>query len=112
MRIVLAFAAVMAVLLGGGVASASAAVSPACSSAPPTLSSYPSNPFGPNVTIFNPSQSLATINAALTATTTPRNAPREFFFLPGTSGDGDPEQHHPGAGRQRHGRRRARQEPV
>ncbi len=82
----LAVASVAAMFLVAGVASASAAPGSACpstntSSGAPTTS--PTNPFGSNVTIFNSSESLSTINAALNA---PSSAPREFFFLPGTYG--------------------------
>ncbi len=89
----LAVASVASVVLVGGVASASAATSPGCvgphapwGAAPQAPITYPTNPFGSNVTIFNPSESVSTINAALSAATSTRNAPREFFFLPGTYG--------------------------
>src|SRR5271154_527342 len=93
MRTVLAIGSVASLVLVAGVASASATSSPACwgpnrtlgTTAQPPIT-YPTNPFGINVTIFNPSESVSTINAALSATTSPANAPREFFFLPGTYG--------------------------
>src|SRR3984885_12816625 len=68
---------VVPVLLSGGVATASATTNP-CTSAPPP---------GANVTIFDPSMSVASINAALNATPPPSGGKREFFFLPGTYGD-------------------------
>jgi hypothetical protein len=77
------------VFLVAGVGSASASTFSACGptgSGRAANAAPPTNPFGPNVTIFNPSESVSTINAALNATTSPRNAPREFFFLPGTYG--------------------------
>jgi hypothetical protein len=82
----MAVASVASVFLVAGVASASAAPLSACpsmntSSGAPITS--PTNPFGSNVTIFTPSESLSTINAALNATS---STPHEFFFLPGTYG--------------------------
>ena len=69
-----------------GVTYASAATRPACSGfTPKAPTTDPSNPFGPNVTIFDASESVSTINAALSAHYTPAN--HEFFFLPGTYGD-------------------------
>src|SRR3954465_4045599 len=85
MRRVCAFAAIVAVVLVGGVSSASAAVSPPCTTAPTPAATVPSNPFGANVTIFEPSMSVASINAALNAPS--GNQRRQFFFLPGTYGD-------------------------
>ena len=85
MRRVFAFAAVVAVLLVGGVSSASAAASPPCTTAPTPFATVPANPFGANVTIFNPSMSVASINAALNAASGGQR--RQFFFLPGTYGD-------------------------
>ncbi len=85
-RMALVGALVASVLLILGVTSASAATTAACSGpAPKALTTDPSNPFGPNVTIFDPSESVSTINAALSASYTPAN--HEFFFLPGTYGD-------------------------
>ena len=85
-RITFAGASVASVFLVLGVTSASAATRPACSSVPPRApTTDPSNPFGPNVTIFDASESVSTINAALSASYTPSN--HEFFFLPGTYGD-------------------------
>ena len=85
MRRVFAFAAVVAVSLVGGVSSASAAASPPCTSAPTPVTTVPSSPFGANVTIFNPSMSVASINAALNAASGGQR--RQFFFLPGAYGD-------------------------
>src|SRR3954449_11885770 len=85
MRRLFAFAAVVAASLVGGVASASAAASPPCTTAPTPVATVPANPFGVNVTIFNPSMSVASINAALNAASGGQR--RQFFFLPGTYGD-------------------------
>ena len=69
-----------------GVGSASAATGSACANVTPKAPTIdPSNPFGSNVTIFDDSESVSTINAALSAHYTPAN--HEFFFLPGTYGD-------------------------
>lgn len=85
-RLALAGASVVSVFLVLGAASASASTGSACSGITPKApATDPSNPFGPNVTIFDDSESVATINAALSATYTPAN--HEFFFLPGTYGD-------------------------
>jgi hypothetical protein len=91
-RVVLAGASVASVFVVLGPASASAATSTACAALnTPTglhakaTTTIPDNPFGSNVTIFNASESLSTINAALSADYTPSN--HEFFFLPGTYGD-------------------------
>ena len=73
-------------LLSTGVATASATTNP-CTSGPTPVASVPTNPFGANVTIFDPSMSVASINAALTATPPAGGGKREFFFLPGTYGD-------------------------
>ena len=67
-------------------ATASAATNP-CTSASTPVASVPTNPFGANVTIFDPSMSVASINAALNATPPAGGGRREFFFLPGTYGD-------------------------
>ncbi len=89
-RVALGVAVVVSVLLlglTGGISSALAApgqASASCST-PTPVSTIPTNPFGSNVTIFNASESVATINAALSAPSTP--AAHEFFFLPGTYGD-------------------------
>ena len=77
---------VVPVLLSVGVATASARTNP-CTSAPTPVTSVPTNPFGANVTIFDPSMSVASINAALNATPPAGGGKREFFFLPGTYGD-------------------------
>ena len=85
-RIALAGASVASVFLVLGVTSASAATRPACSGVTPKApATDPSNPFGPNVTIFDASESVSTINAALSAHYTSAN--HEFFFLPGSYGD-------------------------
>ena len=73
-------------LLAGGVATASARTNP-CTSAPRPVANIPTNPFGANVTIFNPSMSAASINAALNAAPPAGDGRRQFFFLPGTYGD-------------------------
>lgn len=73
-------------LLSAGAATASATTNP-CASAPTPVASAPTNPFGANVTIFDPSMSVASINAALNATPPSGGGKREFFFLPGTYGD-------------------------
>ena len=73
-------------LLAGGVATASASTNP-CTSAPKPVANIPTNPFGANVTIFNPSMSVASINAALNAAPPAGDGKRQFFFLPGTYGD-------------------------
>src|SRR4051794_8492915 len=85
MRKLLGVVSVAIVVLLGGVSSASAAASPPCTTAPTPVATVPSNPFGVNVTIFNPSMSVASINAALNAPS--GNQRRQFFFLPGTYGD-------------------------
>ena len=84
LRTALAVASITPMFLVGGVASASAASSPASCSTPTPVTTLPTNPFGANVTIFNPSESVSTINAALSAQYTPSN--HEFFFLAGTYG--------------------------
>ena len=82
----LAGASVASVCLMLGLTPAAAATRPACSGVTPrSPTTVPSNPFGPNVTIFNASEPVATINAALSAAETAAN--HEFFFLPGTYGD-------------------------
>jgi hypothetical protein len=85
-RAALLVGCVVPVLLSAGVPAASAATSP-CTSAPTPVASVPTNPFGANVTIFDPSMSVASINAALNATPPAGGGKREFFFLPGTYGD-------------------------
>src|SRR4051794_15221434 len=85
MRRLFGVVSVAIVVLLGGVSSASAAASPPCTTAPAPVAGVPSNPFGANVTIFNPSMSVASINAALNAPS--GNQRRQFFFLPGTYGD-------------------------
>src|SRR6202012_2365005 len=72
-------------LLAAGVATASATTNP-CASAPRPIANIPTNPFGANVTIFNPSMSVASINAALNAAPPAGDGKRQFFFLPGTYG--------------------------
>jgi len=57
-----------------------------CTSAPARTASIPKNPFGANVTIFDPSMSVSSINAALGAAP-PSDDRRQFYFLPGTYGD-------------------------
>jgi hypothetical protein len=85
-RLVRIVASVASVFLVLGVSSASAATRPACSGVTPKApATVPSNPFGPNVTIFDASESVSAINAALSAPYTPAN--HEFLFLPGTYGD-------------------------
>src|SRR3954463_12555677 len=85
MRKLLGVVSVVIVVLLGGVSSASAAASPPCTTSPTPVATVPSNPFGANVTIFDPSMSVASINAALNASS--GNQRRQFFFLPGTYGD-------------------------
>src|SRR4051794_14031860 len=85
MRRLFGVVSIATVFLAGGVSSASAAASPPCTTAPTPVAAVPSNPFGANVTIFNPSMSVASINAALNAPS--GNQRRQFFFLPGTYGD-------------------------
>ena len=85
-RAALLVGCVVPVLLSEGVATASATTNP-CTSAPTAVASVPTNPFGANVTIFDPSMSVASINAALNATPPAGGGKREFFFLPGTYGD-------------------------
>jgi hypothetical protein len=85
-RAALLVGCVVPVVLSVGVATASAATNP-CTSAPTPVASVPTNPFGANVTIFDPSMSVASINAALNATPPAGGGKREFFFLPGTYGD-------------------------
>ena len=85
-RAALLVGCVVPVLLSGGVATASATTNP-CTSAPTPVASLPTNPFGANVTILDPSMSVASINAALNATPPAGGGKREFFFLPGTYGD-------------------------
>ena len=85
-RAALLVGCVVPVLLSEGVATASAATNP-CTSASTPVASVPTNPFGANVTIFDPSMSVASINAALNATPPAGGGKREFFFLPGTYGD-------------------------
>src|SRR4051794_17559511 len=85
MHKLLAIVSVASVFLLGGVSSASAAASPPCTTTPAPVATVPSNPFGANVTIFDPSMSVASINAALNASS--GNQRRQFFFLPGTYGD-------------------------
>jgi len=89
-----------AIILAGAFASASPAASPsrarlgrgsaaagaACAASRPQPVTGPvPNPFGAGVTIFSPSESPSTINAALSSTAS-TDAPHEFFFLPGTYG--------------------------
>jgi hypothetical protein len=74
--------AMMLSVLMGHVASASAAGDP-CPTTPVNAAPV-ANPFGANVTIFDASESVATINAALNVTA--RGVQRQFFFLPGTYG--------------------------
>lgn len=57
-----------------------------CHSGPVATAHIPANPFGANVTIFDPSMSVSSINAALSATP-PQDERRQFFFLPGVYGD-------------------------
>src|ERR1700733_245490 len=77
-RIALAVASVAFAFVVEGDTSASAATRPACSSVTPKApTTDPSNPFGPNVTIFDVSESVSTINAALSAHYTPAN--HQFF---------------------------------
>src|SRR3954447_24482657 len=84
-RTALAVGCVVPALLAGGISTASAATNP-CTSAPTPVAVPPANPFGANVTIFDPSMSVSSINAALSATP-PAGGKRQFFFLPGTYGD-------------------------
>jgi hypothetical protein len=81
---VISVASISILGLVGGAASASAAPTPASCSTPTPVTALPTNPFGANVTIFNASESVSTINAALSAPYTSAN--QEFFFLPGTYG--------------------------
>jgi hypothetical protein len=85
-RTALVVGCVVPALLAGGVATASATTNP-CASAPRPVANIPTNPFGANVTIFNPSMSVASINAALNAAPPTGDGKRQFFFLPGTYGD-------------------------
>lgn len=57
-----------------------------CTTAPRPVAIPRVNPFGANVTIFNPSMSVSAINSALTAAP-PIGGSRQFYFLPGTYGD-------------------------
>ena len=57
-RAAVAVGCVAPVLLAGGVASASAATNP-CTTAPTPVATVPANPFGANVTIFDPSMSVS-----------------------------------------------------
>jgi hypothetical protein len=82
----LAVFAVVCFSLGGGLASASAATNP-CTKAPTPYATVPANPFGANVTIFDPSMSVSSINAALSAAPPAGGGKRQFFFMPGTYGD-------------------------
>jgi hypothetical protein len=82
-----AFVATIVQVAGAaGAATASAATNP-CAFAPKPVTSVSANPFGANVTIFNPSMSVASINAALNATPPAGDGKRQFYFLPGTYGD-------------------------
>src|SRR4051795_5136468 len=81
----LAVGCVLPALLAGGVSPASAVTNP-CTTAPTPVATPPANPFGANVTIFDPSMSVSSINAALKVTPPP-GGKRQFFFLPGTYGD-------------------------
>src|SRR3954447_21491847 len=81
-RTALAVGCVVPALLAGGVSSASAATNP-CTTAPTPVATPPANPFGANVTIFDPSMSVSSINAALSATPPAGDHRRQFFFLPG-----------------------------
>jgi hypothetical protein len=56
-----------------------------CKSAPVATTKIPANPFGANVTIFDPSMSVTSINAALNAAPT-GDKRRQFYFLPGKYG--------------------------
>src|ERR1700729_2023554 len=85
-RTALVVGCVVPALLAAGVATASATTNP-CTSAPKPVANIPTNPFGANVTIFNPSMSVASINAALNAAPPAGDGKRQFFFLPGTYGD-------------------------
>jgi hypothetical protein len=85
LRAALAAASVATVVLAGGAASASAAVANPCTTTP-TNAAPVASPFGPNVTIFDPSMSVSSINAALSAAP-PAGGKRQFYFLPGTYGD-------------------------
>ena len=84
-RSALALASITSLFLVVGAGSAAAAPSPGACPTPTPVTTDPTNPFGPNVTIFDASESVSTINAALSAHYTPAN--HEFFFLPGTYGD-------------------------
>ncbi|MCW2982446.1 MAG: hypothetical protein JWR63_16 [Conexibacter sp.] len=86
MRTALAVSCVAPALLAGGISTASAATNP-CTTAPTPVATPPANPFGANVTIFDPSMSVSAINAALSATPPAGGGKRQFFFLPGTYGD-------------------------
>ena len=117
-RAALLVGCVVPVLLSGGVATASATTNP-CTSAPTPVASVPTNPFGANVTILDPSMSVASINAALNATP-PAGRRQAGVLLPaghlrrplGHAGDGDDEQRHSGGGRRRHGCRGPWREPM
>jgi hypothetical protein len=67
--------------LASGVLAASGLA--AAISVAPSASAGTANPFGPSVTIFDPSMPVDQINAALNA---PGTGPREFLFAPGTYG--------------------------
>jgi pectin methylesterase-like acyl-CoA thioesterase len=84
--VALAAVVVLCISLSGGVASAAAATNP-CTTAPTANRTVPANPFGANVTIFNPSMSVSSINAALNAAPPAGAGKRQFFFMPGTYGD-------------------------
>jgi hypothetical protein len=85
-RAALVVACAAPAVLTGGVATAAAATNP-CTTAPTPVATPPANPFGANVTIFDPSMSVSAINAALNATPPAGGGKRQFFFLPGTYGD-------------------------
>ncbi len=87
-RAMLAILTVTLTVTIGRVATAAAStLRDPCTAAPKALTSTPANPFGANVTIFNPSMSVASINAALNATPPAGAGNRQFFFMPGTYGD-------------------------
>lgn len=80
-------ASLVAVIGAGVGAPSSASTTDRCTTAPTAVTTPPSNPFGANVTIFDPSMSVSSINAALNAAPPAGDQRRQFFFLPGTYGD-------------------------
>ena len=59
----------------------------ACKYTPTNAAAPAVIPFGPNVIVFNPSQSIAEINAALNVAVPKGGVGFQFYFMPGTYGD-------------------------